>query len=87
VAADAPFDQVVNSMIIEAFKMRASDIHLEPMAEELPVALPHRRYAPRDEVASKPCSPHHQRSRFSPNMSISEHRIPPGRLQTTLAES
>src|SRR5689334_6728620 len=31
VAADAPLIKLVNSMIVEAFKLRASDIHLEPL--------------------------------------------------------
>ena len=33
VEADAPLIKLVNSIIVEAFKMRASDIHLEPLAK------------------------------------------------------
>src|SRR4029077_5512094 len=33
VAADAPLIKLVNGLIVEAFKMRASDIHLEPLAK------------------------------------------------------
>ena len=34
VEADAPLIKLVNSIIIDAFKMRASDIHLEPMSKK-----------------------------------------------------
>ncbi len=37
VAADAPLIKLVNSMIIEAFKLRASDIHLEPLDKKFRV--------------------------------------------------
>jgi general secretion pathway protein E/type IV pilus assembly protein PilB len=33
VDADAPIIKLVNGLIVEAFKMRASDIHLEPMSK------------------------------------------------------
>src|SRR6187455_229159 len=33
VEADAPLIKLVNQIIIEAFKLRASDIHLEPLAK------------------------------------------------------
>src|SRR6185369_9269646 len=33
VEADAPLIKLVNQMIVDAFKMRASDIHLEPLAK------------------------------------------------------
>ena len=33
VDADAPIIKLVNSLIVEAFKMRASDIHLEPLSK------------------------------------------------------
>jgi len=33
VEADAPLIKLVNSIIVEAFKMRASDIHLEPLSK------------------------------------------------------
>ena len=31
--ADAPIIRLVNQIIVEAFKTRASDIHLEPLAK------------------------------------------------------
>src|SRR5450759_1163912 len=37
VDADAPIIKLVNTMIVEAFKMRASDIHLEPLAKRFRV--------------------------------------------------
>ena len=37
--ADAPLIRLVNQMIIDAFKMRASDIHLEPLAKTVPGAV------------------------------------------------
>jgi type II secretory ATPase GspE/PulE/Tfp pilus assembly ATPase PilB-like protein len=33
VDADAPIIKLVNSIIVDAYKSRASDIHLEPMAK------------------------------------------------------
>ena len=41
VEADAPLIKLVNPLIVEAFKLRASDIHLEPLAKTFPRALPH----------------------------------------------
>ncbi len=41
VDADAPFIRLVNQIIVDAFKVRASDIHLEPLSKTLPPALPH----------------------------------------------
>ena len=45
--ADAPIIKLVNLVIVEAFKSRASDIHLEPLEKTFPRALPHRRRAAR----------------------------------------
>ena len=41
VDADAPLIRLVNQIIVDAFKMRASDIHLEPLEKTIPPALPH----------------------------------------------
>ena len=41
VDADAPLIRLVNQIIVDAFKMRASDIHLEPLEQTFPAALPH----------------------------------------------
>ena len=49
------------TLIVEAFKMRASDIHLEPLAKTFRVALPHRRRVARDEEpAQAVAGRHHQ---------------------------
>jgi type IV pilus assembly protein PilB len=41
VDADAPLIRLVNQIIVDAFKLRASDIHLEPLSKKFPIALPH----------------------------------------------
>ncbi len=41
VDVDAPLIRLVNQIIFEAFKMRASDIHLEPLAKSLSPPLSH----------------------------------------------
>ena len=40
VDADAPIIKLVNTLIVEAFKVRASDIHLEPLTKTFPRPLP-----------------------------------------------
>jgi type IV pilus assembly protein PilB len=84
VDADAPIIKLVNQLIIEAFKMRASDIHLEPLAKKFRV-----RYRI-DGVLTEMKSPPKRlqpaiisRLKIQSNMSISEHRIPQdGRIQS-----
>ena len=86
VEADAPLIKLVNSMITEAFKMRASDIHLEPLAKTFRV-----RYRI-DGVLQEMKPPPKRlqaaiisRLKIQSNMSISEHRIPQdGRIQTNV---
>ena len=83
VEADAPIIKLVNSLIVEAFKMRASDIHLEPLSKRFRV-----RYRV-DGVLQEMKSPPKRlqasilsRLKIQSNMSISEHRIPQdGRIQ------
>jgi type IV pilus assembly protein PilB len=84
VDADAPIIKLVNQLIVEAFKMRASDIHLEPLAKKFRV-----RYRI-DGVMTEMKSPPKRlqpaiisRLKIQSNMSISEHRIPQdGRIQS-----
>ncbi len=84
VDADAPIIKLVNGMIVEAFKMRASDIHLEPMAKTFRV-----RYRI-DGVMQQMKSPPKRlqaailsRLKIQSNMSIAERRIPQdGRIQS-----
>jgi type IV pilus assembly protein PilB len=86
VAADAPLIKLVNSLIVEAFKMRASDIHLEPMAQKFRVryridGILHEMKSPPKRLQAAITS----RLKIQSNMSISEHRIPQdGRIQTNV---
>ena len=84
-AEDAPLIRLVDQIIVEAFKLRASDIHLEPLAkkfrlryridgvlQEIPGKTPKRLQAP--VIA---------RLKIQAGMVISEHRIPQdGRIQS-----
>ena len=86
VAADAPLIKLVNSIIVEAFKMRASDIHLEPLAKTFRMryridGVLHEMKAPPKRLQAAVLS----RLKIQSNMSISEHRIPQdGRIQTSV---
>lgn len=86
VEADAPLIKLVNSLIIEAFKLRASDIHLEPLAKTFRVryridGVLHEMKAPPKRLQPAIIS----RLKIQSNMSISEHRIPQdGRIQTSV---
>jgi general secretion pathway protein E/type IV pilus assembly protein PilB len=82
--ADAPVIKLVNQLIVEAFKLRASDIHLEPLSKTFRV-----RYRI-DGVLQEMKSPPKRlqaaiiaRLKIQSNMSIAEHRIPQdGRIQS-----
>lgn len=83
VDADAPIIKLVNSLIVEAFKLRASDIHLEPLAKTFRVRyridgmLTEMKGPPKRLQASII-----SRLKIQSNMSIAEHRIPQdGRIQ------
>ncbi len=84
VDADAPIIKLVNGLIIEAFKMRASDIHLEPMAKTFRVryridGVLHEQKSPPKRLQGPIIS----RLKIQSNMSIAEKRIPQdGRIQT-----
>src|SRR5436309_3876189 len=86
VEADAPLIKLVNSLIVEAFKMRASDIHLEPLPKKFRVryridGVLHEMKAPPKRLQAAIVS----RLKIQSNMSISEHRIPQyGRSQTSV---
>jgi type IV pilus assembly protein PilB len=86
VEADAPLIKLVNSIIVEAFKMRASDIHLEPLAKTFRMryridGVLHEVKAPPKRLQPAVIS----RLKIQSNMSISEHRIPQdGRIQTSV---
>jgi len=86
VEADAPLIKLVNTIITDAFKMRASDIHLEPLAKKFRLryridGVLHEMKAPPKRLQPAIIS----RLKIQSNMSISEHRIPQdGRIQTTV---
>jgi len=88
VAADAPLIRLVNQIIIDAYKMRASDIHLEPMAKKF--RLRYRIDGVLHEMKSPPKRLQPSvvaRLKIQSNMSISEHRVPQdGRIQTSVGE-
>jgi len=86
VEADAPLIKLVNQIIIEAFKLRASDIHLEPLAKKFRLryridGMMHEMKNPPKRLQAAIIS----RLKIQSNMSISEHRIPQdGRIQTSV---
>ncbi|HWI58307.1 MAG TPA: GspE/PulE family protein [Bacillota bacterium] len=88
VEADAPLIKLVNSLIIEAFKLRASDIHLEPLANKFRVryridGMLHEMKPPPKRLQAAIIS----RLKIQSNMSISEHRIPQdGRIQAQVGQ-
>ncbi len=86
VESDAPIIKLVNQLIVEAFKLRASDIHLEPLSKKFRV-----RYRI-DGVMQEMKSPPKRlqaaiisRIKIQSNMSIAERRIPQdGRIQSNV---
>ncbi len=86
VEADAPIIKLVNTIIVDAFKMRASDIHLEPLAKTFRVryridGMLHEMKGPPKRLQASIIS----RLKIMSNMSIAERRIPQdGRIQTSV---
>jgi general secretion pathway protein E/type IV pilus assembly protein PilB len=86
VEADAPLIKLVNQIIIDAFKMRASDIHLEPMSKTFRLryridGVLHEMKNPPKRLQAAVVA----RLKIQSNMSIAEHRIPQdGRIQTNV---
>jgi general secretion pathway protein E/type IV pilus assembly protein PilB len=84
VESDAPLIRLVNQIIIDAFKLRASDIHLEPLEKRF--RLRYRIDGMMQEMKAPPKRLQASiiaRLKLQSNMSISEHRIPQdGRIQT-----
>ncbi|MBI2924838.1 MAG: Flp pilus assembly complex ATPase component TadA [Verrucomicrobia bacterium] len=84
VEADAPIIKLVNTVIVEAFKARASDIHLEPLAKAFRLryridGVLHEMKSPPKRLQASIIS----RLKIMSNMSIAEKRIPQdGRIQT-----
>ncbi len=86
VDADAPIIKLVNSIIVDAFRQRASDIHLEPLAKRFRVryridGMLHEMKSPPKRLQASIIS----RLKIQSNMSIAEKRIPQdGRIQTSV---
>ncbi|MGH7979350.1 MAG: GspE/PulE family protein, partial [Limisphaerales bacterium] len=82
--ADAPLIKLVNQIIVDAFKMRASDIHLEPLGKRF--RLRYRIDGVMQEMKGPPKRLQASiiaRLKIQSNMSISEHRVPQdGRIQS-----
>jgi general secretion pathway protein E/type IV pilus assembly protein PilB len=82
--ADAPLIRLVNQIIVDAFKLRASDIHLEPLEKKF--RLRYRIDGMLQEVKSPPKrlqAPVIARLKIQAGMIISEHRVPQdGRIQS-----
>jgi general secretion pathway protein E/type IV pilus assembly protein PilB len=77
VDADAPIIKLVNTIIVEAFKSRASDIHLEPLEKRFRVryridGMLHEIKSPPKKLQASIIS----RLKIQSNMSIAEKRIP-----------
>jgi len=87
VEADAPIIKLVNTLIVEAFKARASDIHLEPLSKTFRVryridGVLHEMKSPPKRLQAAMLS----RLKIQSNMSIAERRVPQdGRIQTAVA--
>src|SRR4030095_2523893 len=85
VDADAPIIKLVNTIIVEAFRSRASDIHLEPLGKTFRVryridGVLHEMKSPPKRLQASIIS----RLKIQSNMSIAERRIPQGgRIQTS----
>src|ERR1051325_3116772 len=84
VDADAPIIKLVNTLIVEAFRSRASDSHLEPLSKTFRVryridGVLHEMKSPPKRLQASIVS----RLKIQSNMSIAEKRIPQdGRIQT-----
>ena len=83
---DAPLIRLVNQIIVDAFKMRASDIHLEPLEKRF--RLRYRIDGMMQEMKSPPKrlqAPVIARLKIQAGMIISEHRVPQdGRIQSKI---
>jgi type IV pilus assembly protein PilB len=86
VDADAPIIKLVNQLIVDAFRARASDIHLEPLSKRFRVryridGVLHEIKSPPKRLQLSIIS----RLKIQSNMSIAEKRIPQdGRIQTSV---
>ena len=88
VDTDGPLIKLVDGLIGEAFKMRASDIHLEPLEKSFRVryridGVLHEVAGPPKQLQASVIS----RLKIQSNMSIAERRVPQdGRIQTKVGD-
>ena len=86
VDADAPIIKLVNTMIVEAFRMGASDIHLEPLAARFRMryridGVCHEQKGPPRRLQASVIS----RLKIMSEMDIAEKRVPQdGRIQANV---
>ena len=86
VDADTPIIKLVNTMIVEAFRMGASDIHLEPLAARFRMryridGVCHEQKAPPRRLQASVIS----RLKIMSEMDIAEKRVPQdGRIQANV---
>jgi len=86
VDADAPIIKLVNQIIVDAFKKRASDIHLEPLAKRFRLRFRIDGVCVEEpDLPKRLQAPIIARLKIQSNMSIAERRIPQdGRIQTNV---
>lgn len=86
VSGDAPVVRIVNSIINQAIKMRASDIHIEPLEKRLRVRF--RIDGVLQEVMNPPTNAQAaiiSRIKIMANLDIAEHRLPQdGRIEVNM---
>ena len=86
VEADAPLIKLVNQIITDAFNVRASDIHLEPLGKRFRLryridGVLHEMKSPPKRLQASIIA----RLKIQSGMSIAEHRIPQdGRIQSNV---
>jgi len=86
-AEEAPIIKLVSAVILEAFRSRASDIHLEPLADKF--CIRYRIDGVLHEIPGPPRSLQAatiSRIKLMAGMNIAEHRLPQdGRIRITVA--
>ncbi len=84
--ADAPIMRLVNQLIVDAFKKRASDLHLEPLAKRFRLRFRIDGVCvEQSDLPKRLQAPIIARLKIQAGMSIAERRIPQdGRIQTNV---
>ncbi len=86
VEADAPIIRLVNQLIVDAFKKRSSDLHLEPLAKRFRLRFRIDGVCvEQSDLPKRLQAPIIARLKIQAGMSIAEKRIPQdGRIQTNV---